>query len=88
MSKTIPVQITLPQNTHAKILSLAKDVDCISTTGKPKAASTVTKALRFILQFYSDEPFQKCLVEEGMDPFAYIQRCVRKGMKESLGEKK
>ena len=87
MKKTIPVQISLTPNTHSRIINFAKNVDCVSISGNPKAASAVTKAMRVILNFYGDDTFQKCLEEEGIDALAFIQKCVKKGMKESLGEK-
>ena len=88
MKKTIPIQISLTPNTHSKVVHLAKNVDCVSATGNLKAASVVAKTLRLILNFYGDEQFQTCLENEGMDTLAYIQRCIKKGMKESLKENK
>lgn len=86
MKKSIAIQIKVPPTTHDKLMHFAKDVDCISETGKIKAASAVTKSLRTILNFYGNERFQKCLEEEGLNALAYVERCINRGMKESLGE--
>ncbi len=44
--------------------------------------------MRVVLNFYSDDAFQECLEIEGIDTLAFIQKCVRKQMKEILGENK
>ena len=86
MNKTIPVQVSFTPNAHSSVINYAKNVDCVSITGNPKAATAVTKTMRVVLGLFSDEDFQKCLQEEGIDALAYIQRCVKKGIKESLGK--
>ena len=83
----IPVQISLPLTTHTKIIKLAKDIDCISETENPKAASAVAKTMRVVLNFYSDEQFQECLEDEGIDALAFKQKCIRQEMKENLKKK-
>ena len=88
MKQPISIQITLSPQTHRRVRDYAKHIGAVSATGNVKVATAVKKTLRLILTFYSDEEFQKCLAEEGIDTLAYIQRCVRRGMKETLGEKK
>ena len=87
MKKTIPVQVSFTPNTLTRVINYAKNVDCVSITGNPKAATAVTKTMRVVLGFFSDDDFQECLENEGIDALAFIQRCVKKGMKESLGKK-
>ena len=80
------ILISIPPETHKTLIELAKNVRCVSETGNPKAATTVAKTVRVVLNFYSDEHFQECLEDEGIDTLAFIQKCVRKNMKEVLGK--
>ena len=50
------------------------------------ASQAVRKVLRVFLKFYDDPDFQKCLEIEGLDALAFIQRCVKRGMKQTLAE--
>lgn len=59
----------------------------VTDTGNPKVASAVKKVFRTIVRYYSTEKFQKCLEEEGLGTLAHVQRCIKRGPKESLGEK-
>jgi len=87
MKKTaVPVQLSLAPNTHGKVVHFAEHINCVSGTGNPKVASAVNQTLRVILNLYGDENFQRCLENEGIDALAYIQKCVKRGMKESLRE--
>ena len=83
----IPVQLSLAPNTHNRVRNFAQNIKCVSGTGNPKVASAVTSTLQVILQFYGDDKFQECLENEGIDALSFIQKCVNRGMKESLGEK-
>ncbi len=85
MSKS--VKISLPDTTYNKTLQFAEHIDCVSQSENPQPSYAVRKVFRTILGYYNDEKFQKCLEEEGLDTLAYIQRCINKGMKESLKEK-
>ena len=82
-----PVKISLPNTTYDKTLKFAEHLDCVSNAENPLPASVVRKVYRTILRYYTDETFQKCLEEEGLDTLAYVQRCINRGMKESLKEK-
>ncbi len=85
MSKS--VKISFPNTTDDKTLKFAEHLDCVSQSENPLPSYAIRKVFRTILGYYSDERFQKCLEAEGLDTLAYVQRCVNKGMKESLGEK-
>lgn len=87
MKKTISVQLALAPNTHKRIIDFAKHIDCVSRTGNPKAATAVKKTLRVILTFYTDYDFQECLENEGIDTLAFIQKCVKKGIQDTLKQK-
>lgn len=50
------------------------------------ASQAVRKVLRMVLKFYDDDAFQKCLEIEGIDALAFIEKGVKKGMKETLSE--
>lgn len=80
------VRISFPSNTYRHVLEFAKHIDCVSCTGKPIASEAVRKVFRVILKFYDDPDFQKCLEIEGLDALAFIQRCVKRGMKQTLAE--
>ena len=86
MSKS--VKISFPDTTYDKTLKFAEHIDCVSRTENPQPSDAIRKVFRTILGYYSDERFQKCLEEEGLDTLAYVQRCIKRGMKESLGENK
>ena len=57
---------------------VGKDVDCVSITGNPKAAASVTKTMRVVLNFYGDDQFQECLEYEGIDALSHILRMRQK----------
>lgn len=76
-----PVQISLPKNSHNRLMQFAKHIGCVSGTGKPKAASTILRTLRTVMEFYSNETFLKKIDEEGIDTLAFIQKCVKKEIK-------
>ena len=63
---------------------VGKDVDCVSKIGNPIAATTVTKTMHVILSFYGDDDFQECLENEGIDALSFIQKCVKKEIRETL----
>ena len=84
--KPIPIHISIPNATYEKILKLAENIGCVTYAGKPKAATTVAKTLRVILNLYSDDTFQQCLKIEGIDTLAFIQKSVRKQMKACIAE--
>ena len=86
MAKSNSIHVSLPNYAYDRTLKLAEHLKCVSNTGNPKAASVVTKAYHVVLGFYGDEHFQECLENEGIDALAFIQKCVNKGMKESLKE--
>ena len=80
------VRISLHPVTHRRLLAFAEHIDCVSWSGRPMAAAAVRKVLRVVLKFYNDDAFQKCLEIEGIDALAFIERCVKRGMKETLAE--
>ena len=86
MDKLRTVRISFPPNTYKRVLAFAEHIDCVSWTGEPIASETVRKVLRVILKFYDDPDFQKCLEIEELDALAFIQRCVKKGMQQTLTE--
>lgn len=88
MAKSNLIRISLPDTTYDNTLKFAKHIDCVSNSGNPLASSAVKKIVRTVLNFYGDDKFQQCLEIEGIDALAYVQRCLNKGMRESLGEKK
>ena len=80
MFKTNSVKITLPEVTYQKLLKFAEHIDAISETGNAKPADAAKRAFRLVLNFYSNEKFQKCLEEEGLDTLGYMQRCINRGI--------
>ena len=53
----------------------------------PKPTEVVAKSIRFILGFFDNDKFQKCLeIEGGIDTLTYMRKCVNNGIKESLSE--
>lgn len=85
-AKMRAVRISLPPVTHRRLLEFAEHIDCVSWTGRPMAAPAVRKVLRVVLKFYDNDDFQKCLEIEGIDALAFIEKCVKRGMKETLAE--
>lgn len=88
MQKYNAIRFSLPHTTYNNTRKFAQHIDCVTDTGNPKAATAVKKVFRTILNLYTDDTFQQCLENEGIDTLAYIQKCVKKGMKESLAENK
>lgn len=86
MSKS--VKISFPDTTYDKTLKFAEHIDCVSRTENPQPSDAIRKVFRKILGYYNDERFQKCLEAEGINALAYVEKCINKGMKESLKEKK
>lgn len=54
----------------------------------PQPSDGVRIIFRTVLRYDTNEQFQKCLKEEGLDTLAYIQKCINKVMKENLRENK
>ena len=81
------VKISLPNPTYNKTLKFAEHLDCVSRSENPQPSDAIRKVFRTILKYYYDEKFQECLEEEGINALAYVERCINRGMKESLGEK-
>lgn len=92
MAKSNSIRISFPNTIYAKTLKFAEHIDCVSQTENPQASNAIRKVLRTILNYYGDEQIQECLENEGIDTLSFIhsfiQKCVRKGMKESLSENK
>lgn len=86
MAKSNSIHVSLPNYAYDRTLDLAEHINCVSDTGNPKAASTIKKVFSTILKFYGDEEFQRCLEVEDVDALAYVQKCIKRGMKESLKE--
>ena len=84
IAKLRTVGISFPHNTYKRVLAFAEHIDCVSLTGEPVASVAVRKVLRVILKFYDDPDFQRSLEIEGLDALAFIQRCVKRGMKQTL----
>ena len=76
------VQFSIPPTTYNKLLQFAKHIHCDSETGRPKAASAVKQVLRTVLNFYSDQDFLEKLDQEGGDTLSFIQKCVRKEIRQ------
>ncbi len=81
------VSVSLPPSTHNKVVSLAEHLECLSEKEIPKPTEAVAKSIRFILGFFDNDEFKKCLeIESGIDTLTYMRKCVNNGMKESLSE--
>jgi len=80
------VKISFPDTTYDKTIKFAEHIDCVSRTENPQPSDAARKAFRIILRYYGDDKFQECLEKEGIDTLAFIQKCVNRGIKESLGE--
>ncbi|MCG9134464.1 hypothetical protein J5I95_22595 [Candidatus Poribacteria bacterium] len=86
MPKSNLVRISLPDTTYKNTIKFAEHIDCVSNTDNPQPANAIRKVVRTVLNFYRDDNFQQCLENEGIDALAFIQKSVRKQMKESLKE--
>ena len=82
MKKSIPVQVSLPPNTHEKLLDYALHIGCITIHEKPKAATAIWKTLKMILEFYRDENIMNIVQNESGDLLDYIKKCVKNDIKQ------
>ena len=91
-NRTMPqynsIRFSIPNITYNNTRDFAEHLGCVSDTGNPKAARVVKQVFTTILKYYENERFQECLEEEGINALAYVEKCINKGMKESLKEDK
>lgn len=80
MRKSIPIQVSLPPNTHQKLLDIARKTGCVSSNEVPKAGTVTLKIIRTIIGLCNDENFSEMVEKEGGDPIVYIEKCVRKDL--------
>lgn len=86
MAKSNLIRISLPDTTYKNTLKFAEHIDCVSNSENPQPSDAVRKVFRTVLNFFGDDKFQQCLENEGIDALAFIQKSVRKQMKECLKE--
>ena len=76
------IQFKIPSATYAKLLQFASHIHCDSDSGRPKAASAVKQVLHTVLNLYSDDEFLEILETEGGDTLSFIQKCVKKEIRQ------